>query len=92
MITPVAINTIGYQYYIVYAVISATIVPLVYFVFPETNHRSLEELEMLFTDSPSIFAIVKESKRKPTAGGLVAEHIREKIGKDDDDDEVEYKA
>ena len=89
-ITPVAVNTIGYQYFIVYAVISACIVPLVYFLYPETMGRSLEELEMLFSESPSIMSIVKESKRKPTQGGLVSAHMREKLG--NDDDEVEYKA
>jgi hypothetical protein len=52
--------------------------------------RSLEELEMLFSETPSIRAIVKESKRKPTQGGLVSAHMREKLG--NDDDEVEYKA
>jgi hypothetical protein len=52
--------------------------------------RSLEELEMMFSEGPSIRAIVKESKRKPTEGGLVAAHLREKIG-NDDEDEVEYK-
>jgi MFS family permease len=90
MITPVAVNTIGYRYFIVYAVISASIIPLVYFLYPETMGRSLEELEMMFSEGPSIRAIVKESKRKPAEGGLVAAHLREKIG-NDDDDEVEYK-
>lgn len=90
-ITPVAVNTIGYRYFIVYAVISACIVPLVYFFYPETMGRSLEELEMLFAESPSIASIVKESKRKPTEGGLVSAHLREKIG-NDEEDEVEYKA
>ena len=89
-ITPVAVNTIGYQYFIVYAVISACIVPLVYFLYPETMGRSLEELEMLFSETPSIRAIVKESKRKPTQGGLVSAHMREKLA--NDDDEIEYKA
>jgi hypothetical protein len=88
-ITPVAVNTIGYKYFIVYAVISATIIPLVYFFYPETMGRSLEELEMMFAESPSIMAVVKESKRKPSQGGLVSAHMREKLG--NDDDELEYK-
>jgi hypothetical protein len=51
--------------------------------------RSLEELEMMFAESPSIMAVVKESKRKPSQGGLVSAHMREKLG--NDDDELEYK-
>ena len=91
MATPVAIETIGWKYYLVFLIISAIIVPIVYLFYPETMGRSLEELEMLFSESPSISAIVKESKRKPADGGLVSAHLREKIG-NDDDDEVEYKA
>ncbi|KAH0148825.1 general substrate transporter, partial [Aureobasidium melanogenum] len=43
MITPVAFDTIGYQTYIIFAVINAFIVPCVYFFYPETRLRSLEE-------------------------------------------------
>lgn len=67
MVTPVALNTIGYQYYIVYAVISACIPVSVYFLFPETMGRNLEEIEMLFKDSPSVFATVKFAKNRPIA-------------------------
>ena len=89
MITPVAINTIGWRYYLVYTCISGVIVPLVFFFFPETNHRSLEELEMLFAETPSIPAIVRESLKKPSQGGLIPEHIQEKVGKDELED-LEY--
>ena len=34
MITPVAFQTIGYQTYIIFAVINAFIVPCVYFFYP----------------------------------------------------------
>lgn len=44
MITPVAFSTIGYQTYIIFAVINAFIVPCVYFFYPETAYRSLEEM------------------------------------------------
>ena len=37
MITPVAINTIGYQYYIVFTCIGFCIPISVYFFYPEVN-------------------------------------------------------
>jgi len=37
MITPVAIETIGYRYYIVYAVIAACIPASIYFFYPEVR-------------------------------------------------------
>ncbi|GKT40645.1 sugar transporter STL1 [Colletotrichum spaethianum] len=67
MVTPVALNTIGWQYYIVYAVISACIPVSVYFLFPETMGRNLEEIELLFKESPSVFATVKFAKNRPIA-------------------------
>lgn len=54
-VTPVGFDTIGYKYYIVFAVINAAIIPVVYFFFPETNGRSLEELDDIFLQSKSVF-------------------------------------
>ncbi|KAI8671857.1 hypothetical protein NCS57_00662100 [Fusarium keratoplasticum] len=67
MVTPVAINTIGWQYYIVFAVIAACIPVSVYFLFPETMGRNLEEIELLFKDSPSVWSTVKFAKTRPIA-------------------------
>ncbi|KAI9931166.1 hypothetical protein ASPWEDRAFT_56134 [Aspergillus wentii DTO 134E9] len=63
MITPVAINNIGSRYYIVYAVIGACIPVSVYFLYPETMGRSLEDLDRLFAGDMSIRQIVAASKR-----------------------------
>lgn len=65
MITPVAINNIGYQYYIVYATIAACIPITVYFLFPETMGRNLEDIDLLFKDSPSVWSTVKFAKSRP---------------------------
>lgn len=65
MITPVAIANIGYRYYIVYACIGMCIPITVYFFYPETMGRSLEEIDIIFRDSPSAFATVKYAKYKP---------------------------
>ncbi|RYO78976.1 hypothetical protein DL764_010065 [Monosporascus ibericus] len=65
MVTPVAINNIGYQYYIVFAVIAACIPVSVHFLFPETMGRNLEDIDLMFKDSPSVWATVKYAKRRP---------------------------
>ncbi|KAI0120955.1 general substrate transporter [Xylariales sp. AK1849] len=67
MVTPVAIDTIGYQYYIVFAVIAACVPVSVYFFFPETMGRNLEEIDMLFKESPSPWATVQFAKHRPVA-------------------------
>lgn len=65
MITPVAIESIGYKYYILYAILGACIPMLVYFMYPETMGRSLEQMNALFKEHDSIQAIVKASLKQP---------------------------
>ncbi|GAB7353134.1 hypothetical protein MBLNU459_g3671t1 [Dothideomycetes sp. NU459] len=48
LITPIAFNNIGYRTYIIFAVLNAVIVPAIYFFYPETGCRSLEEVDVLF--------------------------------------------
>lgn len=48
VITPIAFNSITYKTYIVFAVINAFMVPSVYFFYPETAYRSLEEMDAIF--------------------------------------------
>lgn len=65
MITPVALDTIGYQYYIMYAVISACIPFAVYFFYPETMNRNLEALNHVFRDAPTSWSIVSMARQLP---------------------------
>jgi sugar porter (SP) family MFS transporter len=47
-IAPVAFHNIGYRTYIIFAVFNFFIVPVVYFLYPETGFRSLEEVDVIF--------------------------------------------
>jgi MFS family permease len=67
MITPVAINTIGWRYYVVFAVIGACIPVSVYFLFPETMGRNLEEIDLMFKESPSVLGTVGFAKQRRIA-------------------------
>ncbi|EGF98887.1 uncharacterized protein MELLADRAFT_50846 [Melampsora larici-populina 98AG31] len=51
LITPVAFQHIGWKTYIIFAAINSFIVPSVYFFFPETAYRSLEEIDAIFQKS-----------------------------------------
>lgn len=64
-VTPVAFTDIGYRYFIVYAVLNASWVPCIYFFFPETMGRDLEEIDEIFASSKSIFDTVRVAKRLP---------------------------
>ncbi|KAJ5826751.1 Major facilitator superfamily domain general substrate transporter [Penicillium robsamsonii] len=65
MITPVAFDSIGYKTYIIFAVINAFMFPCVYFFFPETRYRSLEEMDAIFKKSTNVFDAVTLSIKTP---------------------------
>lgn len=68
MVTPPAFDNIGYQTYIIFAVINAFMVPCVYFFYPETAYRSLEEMDEIFQECHGFkgaFDVVKIAKEKP---------------------------
>lgn len=69
MITPVAFETITYQTYIIFAVINAFIVPVVYFFYPETAYRSLEEMDSIFHKTKSIWSVVRVANEEPRRYG-----------------------
>ena len=59
MVTPVAFGQIGPRYWIVFAVVGSLIPATVFFFFPETVGRNLEELDLAFRESKSIFGVVR---------------------------------
>ncbi|KAB8076824.1 general substrate transporter [Aspergillus leporis] len=73
MITPTAIADIGYRYYIVFTVMGGLIPPSVYLFYPETMNRSLEEVNQILHDAPSIISAVKMSKARPIHDDVLGE-------------------
>jgi MFS family permease len=76
MVTPPAFASIGYNTYTVFACINAFMVPCVYFFYPETAYRSLEEMDEIFQDVNGFkgaFTVVKVAKDKPRRFGKKGE-------------------
>ncbi|GAA5906943.1 hypothetical protein JCM6882_000008 [Rhodosporidiobolus microsporus] len=65
MVTPPAIEGIQGKYYIVYAVLNALLVPLLYLCYPETARLSLEEIDALFEGGK---VHMRRSPREPVQG------------------------
>jgi sugar porter (SP) family MFS transporter len=51
-VNPVAMDAIEWKYYIVYCCVIAVEIPVVYFFFPETKGRTLEEAVAMFDNEP----------------------------------------
>lgn len=62
-VNPIALDAIGWKYYIVYCVWILVEIATVYFIFPETKGRSLEELSFMF-ESKDVRANVEKNVDK----------------------------
>ena len=48
MITPVLIDNIGWGTYLFFGALNAIFFPILYFFYPETSQRTLEEIDLIF--------------------------------------------
>jgi hypothetical protein len=87
MITPVSFSSIGYKTYIIFAVINAFIFPVVYFFYPETAYRSLEEIDTIFRKTKGWFSVVSTAKHEPLRYGKNGELL---IDYEETEDHREY--
>lgn len=80
-VTPIAITTIAWRYYAVFAACSAIGCVAIYYLYPETQGRSLEEIDVIFLRSKSIFDTVRVARRLPKHfDTLEADNMGEKLG------------
>ena len=74
MITPPAFANLQYRTYIMFAIFNAAIIPVVYFWFPETAKRSLEEIDVYFAKAHAMnVSPVKMAHEMPRLRGAELE-------------------
>ncbi|KAL4916446.1 general substrate transporter [Aspergillus aurantiobrunneus] len=56
-ITPIGIQNIGWRFWIVWTVFNAVFLPVIYFLYPETSNRTLEDLDSYYRTDPSPIVI-----------------------------------
>lgn len=69
LVTPLIFTTQTYKTYIIFAVTNFCMVPTIYFLYPETGSRSLEEVDLLFrvanqSGSPWL-GVVRTAEQEP---------------------------
>lgn len=57
-IVPIAIDSIGWRTYIIFAAFNLAFVPMIYFLYPETAGFSLEAVDLAFMD-PNVSPVKK---------------------------------
>ena len=53
-ITPIGIQNLGWQFYIIWTVLNGAFVPIVYLFYPETAGRTLEDMDRYFREQPGV--------------------------------------
>lgn len=82
-ITPPGITNIGWRYYIIYTVFNFAFMPIIYFFYPETANRTLEDLDLLFEEHGDLF-VQKHKEATQNANpyeGIRAQRRMEKAGR-----------
>jgi sugar porter (SP) family MFS transporter len=99
MVTPIMVSNIGWGTYLFFAAVNACFIPFIYFYYPETARRSLEEIDIIFAKGHvENISYVKAAKElphlKPTEievyarrYGLVEGDARDGGGRDPRDEE-----
>lgn len=64
-VTPLAFNTMGQRYFLIFAGLNVAMTPAIYYLFPETSGRSLEEMDEIFSSSNGILDAVKWARTLP---------------------------
>jgi hypothetical protein len=72
-----AIATIGWRYFVVFICLTAVTVVIIYFYYPETKGRSLEELAELFGDPVAVhLTMATEEEKRDLDMEIKTEEIR----------------
>ncbi|KAJ9151858.1 general substrate transporter [Pleurostoma richardsiae] len=53
-ITPIGIQNLGWKFWIVWTVFNAAFLPIIYFLYPETANRHLEDIDAYYRTNPSL--------------------------------------
>jgi Sugar (and other) transporter len=66
-ITPPGIQSLGWQFYVIWTVFNGAFVPIVYLFYPETADRSLEDIDRMYRENPKLLVFrdktITSSKR-----------------------------
>ncbi|KAL2859935.1 sugar porter family MFS transporter [Aspergillus lucknowensis] len=75
-VTPSSLASIGYKYYVVWAVFNASFIPMVYFLYPEVRGLSLEQIDHIFEGRGYGWSCLTQGVRESVKGAAAIEAAR----------------
>jgi hypothetical protein len=74
MITPSALKNIGYKMYVIFAVFNAWFAITIWFCYPETKGKTLEEIDLIFANKyGGVVTLAREGQQNDNTSGRVLE-------------------
>jgi len=69
-VTPLGIAKLGSQFYVIWTILNALMVAIIWMFYPETAGRSLEDIDRIFEAHPTVWVFMHPSliSRKPPPG------------------------
>ncbi|KFZ23078.1 hypothetical protein V502_02440 [Pseudogymnoascus sp. VKM F-4520 (FW-2644)] len=87
MVTPIMVANIDYGTYIFFATMNACFIPIIYFLYPETKKRSLEEIDLIFAKGfVENMSYVRASKELPYLTDAEVENVARQYGFGDEEE------
>ncbi|KAL4891990.1 general substrate transporter [Aspergillus ambiguus] len=77
-ITPIGIQNLGWRFYIIWVVLNAAMVPVIYAFYPETAGRSLEDMDDYYRGNPPLLVCFDKeaiSRKRPEKYKARDEHV-----------------
>ncbi|GLA08972.1 hypothetical protein AnigIFM60653_010776 [Aspergillus niger] len=77
-ITPIGIQNLGWRFYMIWIVLNAAMVPVIYVFYPETAGRTLEDMDEYYRGNPPLFVCFDReaiSRKRPERYQVRDEHV-----------------
>lgn len=61
-ITPLGAENLGWKFFLIFMVFNGAFVPIIYFLYPETAGKTLEELDSLFVNTTKAWKLTEKGQ------------------------------
>lgn len=78
-ITPPGIESLGWQFYVIWTVFNGVFVPIVYLFYPETAGRTLEDIDRMYRENPKLLVFRDKSITSSKRPEEYVQHEQEQV-------------